>query len=67
MCGLMHRLATSSTKEWALREGKDGNRTGKIKIQSWFILWKDMFSLHHFPSDVKSRRKLYFAGQCACK
>jgi methionyl-tRNA synthetase len=37
MCGLMHRLAIS-TKEWALREGKD-----------WEPYWKDQETkLVHF-------------------
>jgi methionyl-tRNA synthetase len=66
--GLMLLLDISATKEWALREGKE-----------WEPYWKDQdtklvhfigeycFSLHYFPCDVKSRRKLYFARQCACK
>jgi methionyl-tRNA synthetase len=28
----------SSTKEWALRRGKDWEPTGKIKTLSWFTL-----------------------------
>jgi hypothetical protein len=31
------------------------------------FIGKTQFSLHYFSCDVKSRRKLYFARQCACK
>jgi methionyl-tRNA synthetase len=30
-----------------------------------FYRQRHCFSLHYFPCDVKSRRKLYFARQCA--
>jgi hypothetical protein len=58
----MHRLAIFHLpKNGRLRE-KIGNHTGKIKKQNWFTIGKDnIVFIVHFPSDVESRRKLYFA------
>jgi methionyl-tRNA synthetase len=58
----------SSTKEWACAKEKIGNRTGKIRNKTGSFHWERQYCFHCviFSSDVESRRKLYFAGQCSC-
>jgi methionyl-tRNA synthetase len=46
MSGLTHQLAISSTKEWALREGKDWEPYWKDQDTSWFTLGKDNIVFH---------------------
>jgi methionyl-tRNA synthetase len=57
----------SATKEWALREGKNGAVLDQDTKLVHFIGKDNIVFTALFSCDVKSRRKLYFARQCACK
>jgi methionyl-tRNA synthetase len=55
-------IGISSTKEWALREGKDWEPYWKDQdTKLVHFIGKDNIVFIHFFSDVESRRKLYFA------
>jgi methionyl-tRNA synthetase len=64
----MPLLDISATKEWALREGKGGTVLEDQDTKLVHFIGKDNIVFTAlFSCDVKSRRKLYFTRQCACK
>jgi methionyl-tRNA synthetase len=67
-CGLMPLLDISRLQKNGRYVKEKWNRTGKIKTQAGSFYRKQyVFFTALFSCDVKSRRKLYFTRQCACK
>jgi methionyl-tRNA synthetase len=58
-CGLMHRLV-SSTKEWALREGKDWEPY-KDQETNWSFHWEGDIVFHCviFPAMLKAEGSIF--------
>jgi hypothetical protein len=66
ICGLMRLWIHFSYKEWALREGKDGN-TGRSRHKLVHFIGKTIsFSLCDFPAMLKAEGSLFYQKR-TCK